>query len=119
MAECDCLRAKRLPHDKTVDVVCGQKDEKALPETFVNYEEKPREYTLCGISAAKRCSDIVAWPDRVGDVLEISRAIAQVFDSCIDQRLRSKGFYHVVSYLPRELRGISFQSLAKTANSIG
>jgi hypothetical protein len=37
--EARTLRVIRVADDKTVDVVCGQKDEKALPETYVNYEE--------------------------------------------------------------------------------
>jgi len=36
--EAGTLRVNRVADDKTVDVVCGQKDEKALPETYVNYE---------------------------------------------------------------------------------
>ena len=63
--------------DKTVDVVCGQKDEKALPETYVNYEEKPREYTLCGISAVldvhTRVSDLYSNPyDQVREQLRLT-----------------------------------------------
>jgi len=32
-------------------------------------------------------SDIVPWPDGVGKMIAKTRAIPQVFDSCIDQRL--------------------------------
>jgi hypothetical protein len=49
--EAGTLRVNRVVDDKAIDVVCGQKDEKALAETYVEYEEKPREYTLSAISA--------------------------------------------------------------------
>jgi hypothetical protein len=64
--EAGTLRVNRLADNKAIDVVCGQKDEKALPETFVDYEEKSREYTLCGISAVldvhTRVSDLYSNP---------------------------------------------------------
>src|ERR1700678_3222741 len=45
------LRVNRVVDEQSVEVVCDQKDAKAIPESFVNYEEKPREYTLNSISA--------------------------------------------------------------------
>src|SRR5579863_6269640 len=74
--EAGTLRVNRVADDKTVDVVCGQKDEKALPETYVNHEEKPREYTLCGISAVldvqTRVSDLYSNPyDQVREQLRL------------------------------------------------
>src|SRR5277367_636463 len=63
--EAGTLRVNRVADDKAIDVVCGQKDEKALPETYVEYEEKPREYTLRGISAVldvhTRVSDLYSY----------------------------------------------------------
>jgi hypothetical protein len=75
--EAGTLRVNRVADGKTVDVVCGQKDEKALPETYVNYEEKPREYTLCGISAVldvhTRVSDLYSNPyDQVREQLRLT-----------------------------------------------
>src|ERR1700736_5124801 len=48
--EAGTFRVNRVVNEEDVQVACGAKDEKALPETYVNYEEKPREYTLCAIS---------------------------------------------------------------------
>jgi len=75
--EAGTLRVNRVADDKTIDVVCGQKDEKALPETYVEYEEKPREYTLCGISAVldvhTRVSDLYSNPyDQVREQLRLT-----------------------------------------------
>ncbi len=40
--EAGTLRVNRVVDEETVEVICDQKDEKAIPESFVNYEEKPR-----------------------------------------------------------------------------
>ena len=75
--EAGTLRVNRVVSSKPVDIICGQKDEKALPETFVDYEEKPREYTLCAISAvldvATRVSDLYSNPfDQVKEQLRLT-----------------------------------------------
>ncbi|MGA3068154.1 MAG: hypothetical protein ABSF29_15020, partial [Tepidisphaeraceae bacterium] len=49
--EAGTLRVNRVVDDESIEVVCDQKDETAIPESFVNYQEKPREYTLNSISA--------------------------------------------------------------------
>lgn len=74
--EAGVLRVNRVVDDKTVEVICGQKDEKALPETYVEYEEKPREYTLSAISAVldvhTRVSDLYSNPhDQVREQLRL------------------------------------------------
>jgi hypothetical protein len=74
--EAGTLRVNRVVDGKAVDVVCGQKDEKALPETYVEYEEKPREYTLSAISAVldvqTRVSDLYSNPyDQVREQLRL------------------------------------------------
>jgi hypothetical protein len=75
--EAGTLRVNRVVEDKTLDVICGQKDEKALPESFVDYEEEPREYTLCGISAVlnvhTRVSDLYSNPfDQIREQLRLT-----------------------------------------------
>jgi Phage capsid-like protein len=74
--EAGTLRVNRVADEKAIDVVCGQKDEKALPETYVEYEEKPREYTLSAISAVldvqTRVSDLYSNPyDQVREQLRL------------------------------------------------
>jgi hypothetical protein len=75
--EAGTLRVNRVVQDKSIDVVCGQKDEKPLPESFVDYEEKPREYTLCAISVVldvqTRVSDLYSNPfDQVKEQLRVA-----------------------------------------------
>jgi hypothetical protein len=75
--EAGTLRVNRVVEDKTIDVVCGQKDEKALPESFVDYDEEPREYPLCAISVVldvqTRVSDLYSNPfDQVKEQLRLA-----------------------------------------------
>ena len=58
------------------DVACGFRDEIDLPETFVNYDEKPREYTLCAVTTIldvqTRVSDLYRSPyDQVKEQLRL------------------------------------------------
>jgi len=76
--EAGTLRVNRVADEKAVEVVCGQKDEKALPETYVEYEEKPREYTLSAISA----------------VLDVQTRVSDLYSNSYDQvreQLRLRG----------------------------
>jgi hypothetical protein len=63
--------------NQSVEVICDQKDEKAIPESFANYEEKPREYTLNSISAVldvqTKVSDIYSNPfDQIREQLRLT-----------------------------------------------
>jgi hypothetical protein len=75
--EAGTFRVNRVVNDEAVEVACGGKDEKALPETFVDYEEKPREYTLCAISTIlnvqTRVSDLYSNPyDQIREQLRLT-----------------------------------------------
>jgi hypothetical protein len=75
--ESGTLRVNRVVEDKQLQVVCGQKDESPLPESFLDYDQKPREYTLCGISVVvdvhTRVSDLYSNPyDQVREQLRLS-----------------------------------------------
>jgi hypothetical protein len=63
--EAGILRVNRVA-DKPVEVACALKEEKVIPETYVEYEEKPREYTLSAISTVlnvhTRVSDLYSNP---------------------------------------------------------
>jgi Phage capsid-like protein len=67
--EAGTLRVNKVVEDESVTVVCGQKDGQTLPESFVNYEEKPREYTLNSIST----------------VLEVPTKVADIYSNPFDQ----------------------------------
>ncbi len=75
--EAGTLRVNRVASDKTVDVICGQEESQPLPDTYVPYEEKPREYTLNSISALldvhTRTSDLYSNPyDQIKEQLRLT-----------------------------------------------
>src|ERR1700733_13272112 len=63
--EAGILRVNRVA-EKPVAVACALKKEKTIPETFVDYVENPREYTLSAISTIlnvhTRASDLFSNP---------------------------------------------------------
>ena len=67
--EAGTLRVNRVVDEETVEVICDQKGEHSIPESFVNYEEKPREYTLNSISA----------------VLDVQTKVSDLFSNPFDQ----------------------------------
>lgn len=76
--EAGTFRVNRVTDEKSVEVVCGEEGkEKAIPESFVNYQEKPREYTLNSISAvvdvATKISDLYSNPfDQIKEQLRLT-----------------------------------------------
>jgi hypothetical protein len=75
--EAGTLRVNRVVNEETVEVACGTKDEKILPATYVDYEEKPREYTLCAITTVlgvhTRVSDLYSNPySQIGEQLRLA-----------------------------------------------
>jgi hypothetical protein len=75
--EAGVFRVNRVVNDEALEVDCGSKDEKVLPETFVDYDENPREYTLCAISTTvnvqTRVSDLYSNPyDQIKEQLRLS-----------------------------------------------
>lgn len=75
--ESGTYRVNRVQKDAPVDVVCGSRDERELPETFVDYEREPREYTLSAISTVldvhTRVSDLYSHPhDQVKEQIRLT-----------------------------------------------
>jgi encapsulin shell SprI-like protein len=75
--EAGTFRVNRVVNDEALEVTCGGKDESALPDSFVDYDEKPREYTLCAISTVlnvhTRVSDLYSNPyDQVREQLRLT-----------------------------------------------
>jgi len=75
--EAGTLRVNRVVNEESVEVACGTKDEKSLPETYVDYDQKPREYTLCAITTVldvhTRVSDLYSNPySQVGEQLRLT-----------------------------------------------
>ena len=54
--ESGTFRVNRVRSDSPVDVACGARDERDLPETFIDYEEHPKEHTLSQIRPCSTCT---------------------------------------------------------------
>jgi encapsulin shell SprI-like protein len=75
--ESGTYRVNQVKNDGDIEVACGTRDERKLPETFVDYEETPREYTLSAISTVvdvhTRISDLYSHPhDQIREQLRLT-----------------------------------------------
>jgi hypothetical protein len=64
--EAGTLRVNKVNESKAIESLCSHEDESPLPETFVDYQETPREYRLSSINALlnvhTRVSDLLSSP---------------------------------------------------------
>jgi len=64
--EAGIYRLNRVREGTAVDVDCSGRDERVLPQTFVDYEDKPREYLLSSVNTVldihTRVSDLYSRP---------------------------------------------------------
>jgi hypothetical protein len=64
--EAGIYRLNRVREGTSVDVDCSARDERVLPQTFVDYEDKPREYLLSAVNTVldvhTRVSDLYSSP---------------------------------------------------------
>lgn len=64
--ESGTFRRNRVDEGKAIEITCGQVEESALPRTYVQYEENPKEYKLSAINAVlnvhTRISDLFSKP---------------------------------------------------------
>lgn len=64
--EAGIFRLNKVRETKTVVVDCSGRDERELPQTFVDYEENPREYMLSAVNTVvdihTRVSDLYSTP---------------------------------------------------------
>jgi len=75
--EAGTFRVNRVVNDEDLEVACRGDEEKVLPETYVDYDQKPREYTLCAISTIlnvqTRVSDLYSNPyDQIREQLRLA-----------------------------------------------
>src|ERR1700733_11626052 len=75
--ESGTYRVNQVQNEQDIEVACGARDERKLPETFVDYVEKPREYTLSAISTIvdvhTRVSDLYSHPhDQIREQLRLT-----------------------------------------------
>src|SRR6202161_1905895 len=64
--EAGIYRLNRVKDEANVIVDCSDRDERVLPQTFVDYEEHPREYMLTAVNTVldvhTRVSDLYSAP---------------------------------------------------------
>jgi len=75
--EAGIYRVNQVKNPKDVLVACSQKDEAELPQTFVDYESKPREYFLNSVATVldihTRISDLYSSPhDQIKEQLRLT-----------------------------------------------
>lgn len=75
--EAGIYRLNQVRNPKDVRVACGDRDEAELPQTFVDYDEQPREYFLNAVSTVldvhTRVSDLYSSPhDQIKEQLRLT-----------------------------------------------
>lgn len=75
--EAGIYRLNKVKNPQDVLVACAKRDESELPTTFVDYEEKPREYVLNSVSTVldvhTRVSDLYSSPhDQIKEQLRLT-----------------------------------------------
>lgn len=64
--EAGIYRLNRVKDESSVTVDCSERDERELPQTYVDYEEHPREYMLSAVNTVldvhTRVSDLYSVP---------------------------------------------------------
>ncbi len=75
--EAGIYRLNKVRNPRDVRVACAQRDESELPQTFVDYEEQPREYFLNAVSTVldvhTRVSDLYSSPhDQIKEQLRLT-----------------------------------------------
>lgn len=75
--EAGIFRLNRVKNPLNVQVACTQRDESLLPQTFVDYEEQPREYFLNAVTTIldvhTRVSDLYSSPhDQIREQLRLT-----------------------------------------------
>jgi hypothetical protein len=75
--ESGTYRVNKVKNEADIEVACGSRDERTLPQTYVDYVETPREYTLSAISTVvdvhTRVSDLFSHPhDQIREQLRLT-----------------------------------------------
>ncbi len=75
--EAGIYRLNRVKDESKVTVDCSDRDERDLPQTFVDYEEKAREYMLTAVNTVvdihTRVSDLYSTPhSQIGEQLRLT-----------------------------------------------
>ncbi|MFT4079663.1 family 2A encapsulin nanocompartment shell protein [Rhodomicrobium lacus] len=80
--EAGIYRRNRVKESRDIAVDCSQRDERTLPQTFVDYEEHPREYYLSAVNTVlevhTRVSDLYSVPhNQIAEQLRLAIEIVK------------------------------------------
>jgi hypothetical protein len=80
--EAGIYRLNRVKDESKVTVDCSDRDERELPQTFVDYQENPREYMLSAVNTVvdvhTRVSDLYSVPhNQIGEQLRLTIEIVK------------------------------------------
>ncbi len=80
--EAGIYRLNRVRDEASVAVDCSNRDERALPQTYVDYEESPREYMLSAVNTVvdvhTRVSDLYSVPyNQISEQLRLTIEIVK------------------------------------------
>jgi len=75
--EAGIYRLNKVKNPSQVEVACSERDERELPETFVNFQEQPREYFLSAVNTVvdvhTRVSNLYSSPhDQIHEQLRLT-----------------------------------------------
>jgi len=117
--EAGTLRVNKVRDEKSVEVLCDQKDEHDVPASHVNYEEKPREYTLSSITTVldvqTRVSDLYSSPfDQIKEQLRLT---IETVKERQESELVNNGNYGLLKNVPASQR-ISTRKGAPTPDDL-
>lgn len=75
--EAGIYRVNRVKNPQSIEVLCAKRDEAELPQTFVDYEDSPREYFLNAVTTIvdvhTRVSDLYSSPhDQIKEQLRLT-----------------------------------------------
>ena len=101
--EAGIYRLNKVRHPESVDVACPPRDESELPQTFVDYEDNPREYFLNAVTTVvdvhTRVSDLYSSPyDQIKEQLRLT--IETIKERQESELINNRGLRHA-----RERRG--------------
>jgi encapsulin shell SprI-like protein len=80
--EAGIYRLNRVKDEANVEVDCSERDERTLPQTYVDYEEHPREYMLSAVNTVvdvhTRVSDLYSVPfNQINEQLRLTIEIVK------------------------------------------
>src|SRR6202000_2632607 len=80
--ESGVYRLNKVKDAENVEVDCSARDERALPSTFVDYVEKPREYSVSAVNTVvdvhTRVSDLYSKPyNQISEQLRLTIEIVK------------------------------------------